>query len=68
MSDRIELLAILLSGFFPPLKREEQEIASCRSVGEYVDSLDVDSALTQERPSARLLRLVGRRRVRRDAF
>lgn len=68
MSDRTELLAILLSGFFPPLQRNKTEIGSCRSVSEYVDSLDVDAGLNQERSTVRLLRLVGGHGVRPTRF
>jgi hypothetical protein len=64
MSNRIELLAILLSGFFPATRREKAQIVgeTRRSDVMRIGPNEPDQA--NERPTLRLLRLIGRHRDR----
>jgi hypothetical protein len=64
MSNRIELLAILLSGFFPAKRRARTQIRSDSAVGDVIRIGLGEPVHPIERPTLRLLRLMGRHRER----
>jgi len=64
MSNRIELLAILLSGFFPAKRRERTQNRYDSAVGDVIRIGRGEAVHPIERPTMRLLRLMGRHRER----
>jgi hypothetical protein len=64
MSNRIELLAILLSGFFPEKRRATTQHRDDSAVADVIQIGLGERVHPIERPALRLLRLMGRHRDR----
>jgi hypothetical protein len=64
MSNRIELLAILLSGFFPANRREKAQVVGEARHSDVMRLGSSEADQANERPTLRLLRLIGRHRDR----
>lgn len=63
MSNTVDLLAILLSGIFPPRRREKSELREVTPSNDVLLDPGNPPERTLERPTLRLLRLVGRYRA-----
>jgi len=64
MANRIELLAILLSGFFPASRREKSQLRSDLPNDDVMRMATREIPEPSQRPTLRLLRLIGRHRDR----
>lgn len=62
MSNTVDLLAILLSGIFPPRRRETPVLREMAPSNDILLGPNGASERSLERPTLRLLRLVGRYR------
>lgn len=61
MSDGIELLAILLSGFLPQIRRARDDASGTLPANDNrLSPPEAEPDPTTERPTAKLLRLLGR--------